>query len=133
MQKILIGLVILLSTIIILLYQYHKEKMVLNTALFDSKSSTYLYALEQNKIQVLKTLLITDVIFLIDKYDQSLYKSSSNIKKTLCKDVPTYHHKSIEEYLKGSFYKTNEGKVYKERTLNNLELIKDELCINYKK
>jgi len=132
MKKISIGFNIVLIVILTLFYQYHKEEMVLNTAIFDSKSSTYLYVLEQNKTQMLKTFLVTDLIFLIDAYDKNIYESSSNIKRTLCKDVPNYHYKSIEKYLKGSFYKTSEGKVYKEKTLKNLELIKYELCINYK-
>lgn len=132
MNKFLIALVISLLIVIIIFYQYHKDEMALNTAIFDSKSSTYLYALEQNKIQTLKTLLVSDIIFLIDSYDKRIYESSLNIKRTLCKDVPKYHHSSIEAYLKGGFYETDEGKIYKEKTFKNLELINYELCINYK-
>ena len=66
-----------------LFYQYHKEEMILNTAIFDSKSSIYLYALEQNKTDSLKMLLVTDVIFLIDNYDKHIYERSSHIKENI--------------------------------------------------
>jgi hypothetical protein len=132
MKKISISLNIVLIVILIVFYQYHKEEMILNTAIFDSKSSIYLYELEQNKTQILKTSLVTDVIFLINGYDKNIYKSSSSIKRTLCKDVPNYHRKSIEKYLEGNFYQTNEGKIYKDKTLKNLKLIKSELCLDFK-
>ena len=115
---------------LILFYQYHKEKMILNTAILDSKSSTYLYALEQNKTTPLESLLISDLIFLIDKYDYKLYQSSRNIKKVLCDDIPKYHDKKIKEYLTGMFYESKEGKQFKIHTLHNLDLIKNEFCLN---
>ena len=130
MKKISIGFNIVLIVILTLFYQYHKEEMILNTAILDSKSSTYLYALEQNKTTSLESLLISDLIFLIDKYDYKIYQSSRNIKKVLCDDIPKYHDTKIKEYLTGMFYESKEGKQFKIHTLRNLDLIKNEFCLS---
>jgi len=130
MKKISISLNIIFIVILTLFYQYHKEEMILNTAILDSKSSVYLYALEQNKTKSLEFLLISDLVFLIDNYDYTIYKSSRNIKKVLCNDIPQYHEMRIKGYLTGMFYETEEGKQFKVNTLDNLNLIKNEFCLN---
>jgi len=104
--------------------------MKLNTAILDSKSGIYLYVLEQNKTDVLQKLLITDLIFLVNGYDKNIYESSRNIKKTLCEDYPLYHKPLLKEYLNTYYFKTDEGKVEKEKVVNNLKKIENELCIN---
>ena len=130
MKKISIGFNIVLLVILTLFYQYHKEEMILNTAILDSKSSVYLYALDENKSKMLKTLLVSDLIFLIDNYEYKLYQSSRNIKKVLCSDIPKYHDRKIKEYLTGMFYESEEGKQFKIHTLHNLTLIKNEFCLS---
>jgi len=106
--------------------------MILNTAILDSKSSVYLYAIDENKTNMLRTLLVSDLIFLIDNYDYEIYQSSRNIKKVLCSDIPKYHDVKIKEYLTGMFYESEEGKQFKIHTLRNLDLIKNEFCLDFK-
>ena len=132
MKKISIGLNIVLIVVLTLFYQYHKEKMILNIAISNSKSSVYLYALDENKTNMLKTLLVSDLILLIDNYEYKLYQSSRNIKKVLCDDIPKYHDTKIKEYLTGMFYESEEGKQFKIHTLRNLDLIKNEFCLDFK-
>ena len=97
-------------------------------AINNAKSSTILYALEKNKIDVAKKILLTDLIQLIYEYDKSVYEKHFTIKATLCKDIPRYHMEEIKKYLSSGIYEFGKAKEYKKSILDNLKLIKIELC-----
>lgn len=106
-------MVILLLIVIILFYQHSKEKLKLNSAIYDSMASSYLYAPDKNNTGALETMLVSKLIFLIYDYDKSIYTSSRNIKLTLCRDIPKYHSLKIQLYLQGDAFKIGDSKVFR--------------------
>jgi len=100
------------------------------SAIYTAKSSTVLYMLDKNETKIVKQSLIIDIIQLIYSYDKNIYEKSRTVKSVLCKDIPLYHMNTIKKYFADDYYKSNDGLKFKKKTLHNLELIEQELCVN---
>jgi hypothetical protein len=133
MKKICSVLVVLLIGILALgIYINSKIGNIQElSAIYNAKSSTTLYVLEQNKTVIAKKILLGDIIQLIYAYDKNTYEKSRIVKSTLCKDIPNYHMDTIKEYFTGANYQSKEELKYKKQIFHNLELIKHDFCVDY--
>ena len=98
-------------------------------AIANARSSVVLYTLDQNKIDATKNILMMDLVQLISEYDKDVYEKSRIVKSTLCKDIPKYHMKKIENYFQNDVYKSGKELEYKINIFKNIERISMELCL----